>query len=208
MLKLQIGAGLEGPPSWTNLDASPVLRLQRLPIVGVFLRRFVAPAFSPRVQYGDVTRRLPVDDGAADMVYSSHMLEHLALREFELALAEIHRVLARGGVFRSVLPDLELEARRYLASTAADRASDFLRSTLLGVEHRERGLVQALRAWMGYSGHKWMWDYISIANQLNRAGFVDVRRASIGDSALAAFREVENSERWQDCLGFECRKPA
>ena len=190
-----------------NLDASPVLRMQRLPLAGALARRLVPPEFSPRVDFGDVTLGLPLAAGAADLVYTSHMLEHLGLREFDLALAEIHRVLAPGGVFRSVLPDLEFEARHYLASSAPERASDFMRATLLGVERRERGLVAALRAWLGNSAHKWMWDYSSIAHQLSRAGFVDIRRASLGDSAQPAFREVENPERWRDCLGFECRKP-
>lgn len=207
MLKLQIGAGLDGPPGWLNLDASPVLRLQRLPLVGGVFRRMVPPEFSSNVAHGDVTAGLPLADGAAGIVYTSHMLEHLSLRDFDLALREIHRVLAPGGLFRGVLPDLEFEARHYLASSAPDRASDFMRATILGVESRERGLMPALRGWLGNSAHLWMWDYGSMAHHLARAGFVDIRRASLGDSAEPAFTEVENPERWQDCLGFECRKP-
>lgn len=207
-MRLQIGAGLDGPAGWTNLDASPVLRMQRLPLVGGVLRRLVPPEFSPRVDHGDVTRGLPLADGAADIVYTSHMLEHLSLRDFDVALREIHRVLAPGGLFRSVLPDLEFEARRYLASNAPDRASDFMRATILGVEQRERGPVAALRGWLGNSAHLWMWDFVSVADHLARAGFVEIRRASFGDSAEQAFSDVENPERWQDCLGFECRKPA
>jgi SAM-dependent methyltransferase len=191
-----------------NLDASPVLRMQRLPLVGGLARRLVAPAFSANVRHGDVTQGLPLADGAAGIVYTSHMLEHLAAHDLDVALREIHRVLAPGGVFRSVLPDLEFEVRRYLASDAPDRASDFMRATILGVETRERGLVPALRGWLGNSAHKWMWDFPSIATHLAQAGFVDIRRARAGDSVERAFDEVENPERWQDCLGFECRKPA
>jgi hypothetical protein len=36
---------------------------------------------------------------------------------------------------------------------------------------------------------------------------VEVRGATFGDSALAAFAEVQNPERWTDALGIECRKP-
>jgi ubiquinone/menaquinone biosynthesis C-methylase UbiE len=189
-----------------NVDASPVLRLQRLPLVGGLLRRITEPKFSPRVHHADVVHGLALADGSADLVYTSHVLEHLARREFDVALAEIHRVLAPGGVFRSVLPDLEFEARQYLASTASDRASEFMRATLLGVERRERGLMPALRAWLGNSSHKWMWDFVSISDRLAAAGFTQIRRASTGDSAEPAFAEVENAERWENCLGFECRK--
>lgn len=207
MVNLQIGAGLDGPAGWTNVDASPVLRLQRLPVIGALFRRTIKPEFSPRVTYGDVVRGLALPSDSARMVYSSHMLEHLGLHEFGLALAEIHRVLAPGGTFRSVLPDLEFEATRYLQSRSGDRATEFMRATLLGVERRDVGMMPALRAWLGNSAHKWMWDYVSIAARLRAAGFVDVRRAVLGDSSHPEFSAVENPERWRDCLGFECRKP-
>lgn len=207
MVKLQIGAGLDGPEGWMNVDASPVLRLQRLPVLGALFQRTVPPLFSARVIYGDVARGLALPSNSAGIVYSSHMLEHLGLREFGLALTEVHRLLAPGGTFRSVLPDLEFEATRYLQSQSPDRASEFMRATLLGVERREDGVMPVLRGWLGNSAHKWMWDYVSIAAQLRAAGFVDVRRAVLGDSGNPEFDAVENAERWLDCLGFECRKP-
>jgi SAM-dependent methyltransferase len=207
MLKLQIGAGLDGPPGWTNVDASPTLRLQRLPLVGGWLQGRVGPRFSPRVSYGDVVRGLPFGTGSVDCVYSSHVLEHLSFEDCLVALLEVHRVLRPGGVFRSVLPDLECEVRRYLESAEEDRASAFMRSTLMGTERRDRGIGGVLRAGLGNSKHLWMWDYRSLASRLRQAGFVDVRPAAFGDSAVAAFAEVEDPERWSDALGIECRKP-
>ena len=206
MLKVQVGAGLDGPADWLNLDASPTLRLQRLPVAGRWLRKVTQPRFSSTVTYGDVVRGLPLPSRSVRIVYSSHMLEHLALHDFCTALGEIHRVLCPGGVFRSVLPDLDREVQRYLGSTGSDRASEFMRATLLGLERRERGLVGALRAWLGNSQHMWMWDYPSLEHRLAQAGFVDIRPARFGDSAEPAFSEVENPDRWHDCVGFECRK--
>jgi len=208
MLKLQVGAGLDGPAEWLNVDASPTLRLQRLPIVGGFLEGITRPRFSPSVVYGDVVRGLPLAPGSVQIVYSSHVLEHMAFEDFKTALGEIHRVLRPGGIFRSVLPDLDLEVQSYLQSSAPDRASEFMRSTLLGLERRERGLMGAMRLWLGNSRHVWMWDYGSLAHHLAEAGLSDIRPAVFGDSEEPAFVQVESRERWQDCLGFECRKPA
>lgn len=207
-MKVQIGAGLDGPPSWLNLDASPTLRLQRLPLVGGLLQRVSTPRFSHAVVYGDVVRGLRLPSGSVRAVYSSHVLEHLALEDLAVALVEIHRVLAPGGVFRSVLPDLNCDVQRYLHSDTEDRASEFMQSTLLGLERRERGLRSALRSWLGNSRHLWMWDYRSMAHRLSQAGFEDIRPARFGDSCDPSFSEVEKAERWDDAFGFECRKPA
>ncbi len=207
MLKLQIGPGLDGPDGWLNVDASPTLRLQRLPVVGALLGGMVGPKFSSRVVFGDVAQGLRLADGSVEIVYSSHVLEHLAFDDLLRALREVHRVLRPGGVFRSVLPDLQYEVDGYIKSTAADPASELMRSTLLGVEHRERGFMGVLRAWLGNSRHVWMWDFKSMAYQLGQAGFVQIRSAAMGDSDEVAYLEVESAERWQNALGFECRKP-
>lgn len=206
-MRLQIGAGLDGPTSWMNVDASPTLWLQRLPMVGVLLQRLLQPRFSAAVVPGDVVRGLRLPSGSVQAVYSSHVLEHLAFEDLELALVEIHRVLAPGGVFRSVLPDLACDVQRYLASAEGDRASAFMRSTLLGLERRERGLRNGIRAWLGNSRHLWMWDYQSMATRLSAAGFHEIRQAHFGDSLDPAFSDVEKPERWEDAFGFECRKP-
>jgi predicted SAM-dependent methyltransferase len=54
----------------------------------------------PRVDYRCDLRSLPFDDGSVDFIFASHVLEHIA--EDRLAIAEIHRILAPGGM--AVLP--------------------------------------------------------------------------------------------------------
>src|SRR5215469_11077912 len=149
---------------------------------------------------------LPLADDSCDAVYCSHVLEHLALEDFRVALRNTHRVLKHDGVFRLVLPDLYQCASSYLASSAPDAASAFLREACLGQEKRPRSLRDLAVSLWGNSPHLWMWDYKSIVPELERAGFVAVRRASFGDSADDMFRRVEDQARWDDCLGVECRK--
>jgi hypothetical protein len=78
--------------------------------------------------------------------------------------------------------------------------------TALGQESRGRGVKSFLRDWLGNSRHLWMWDFRGLSQELARAGFKDIRRASFGDNAHEAFRSVEQRDRWDGCLGFECRK--
>lgn len=82
-----------------------------------------------------------------------------------------------------------------------------MRETYIGHETRPRGLKGLLSNWLGNSQHLWMWDYKSISEELKEVGFVDIRRASFGDSSDPTFKTVEHKGRWDNCLGVECKKP-
>src|SRR5215471_9710888 len=110
---VQYGCGLSCPDGWQNFDASPTLRLQRLPLIGPLFKRG-ATVFPDQVRYGDILNGLPIADGTADGVYASHVLEHLSLADCATALSNTFRLLRPGGIFRLVIPDLEARARKYL----------------------------------------------------------------------------------------------
>lgn len=206
---VQYGCGFCAPDGWVNFDASPTLRFERLPIVGRLYTKN-RQRFPSNVQYGDVTRGLPVPSASCRGVYASHVLEHLALEDFERALAETFRILAPGGIFRCVVPDLRIAANRYVEAAAAGRADaaiEFMRVTGLGVERRPRGLGGALVEWLGNSRHLWMWDFDSLRAALARHGFVAIRRAQFGDADDPAFRLVEEASRFVDACAVEARKP-
>lgn len=206
MIKLNFGCGLSCGRDWRNYDASPTLRLQRLPLVGQIAKRTFKPRFPDEACYGDVTRGLPEASSCADLVYCSHVLEHLSLSDFRLTLKEVLRVLKPGGVFRGVLPDLETEVIKYRSDLSAEACSTFMRTTSLGLDARPKGLVMRLRALLGNSQHLWMWDYKGLEAELESAGFVGIYRAQYNDSIHPEFATVEDPDRWVGCLGFECRK--
>ena len=207
MVKINLGCGLSITEGWLNIDGSPTVRLQRLSGVGAIFRALVKPTFPKSVVYGNVVDVLPVASDSVDIVYSSHMLEHLSLEDFRLAIVEIKRVLKPGGCFRGVLPDLETSAKEYLANTDADANTQFLRETMLGIERRPKGFFEKFRALFGNSNHLWMWDYKGIEEELRSAGFSGITRAEFNDSKIKDFHEIEDSERWKGCLGFECSTP-
>ncbi len=199
-LYVQYGCGMSCPPAWINFDASPTLRLQRLPLIGKLFRRD-AVAFPDAVRFGDIAKGLPIAAGSAQGVYASHVLEHLSLAEFWLALGNTFRMLRPGGIFRLVVPDLEVRARKYLEKLDANDAQAnawFMRAAHLGLEERAPGLGAAARNAFGRSAHLWMWDESSLTAALANTGFVRIRRCRFNDSADEAFRLVEDAARFRD----------
>ncbi|PSB59031.1 class I SAM-dependent methyltransferase [Chamaesiphon polymorphus] len=203
---VQFGCGLCAPTQWQNFDASPTLRLQKLPVVGPLVPAGEFGRFPANVKYGNIVKGLPIPDESVQLLYCSHVLEHLTLDELRQALRNCYRHLQPGGIFRFVLPDLEFMSRQYLSSTDPDAALEFMRVTWMGIEHRQRDLRGFLKEWLGGSQHLWMWDYKSLARELSAAGFQDIRRAELGDSGIAEFSELEDPQRWQNELGIQCHK--
>jgi hypothetical protein len=204
---VQYGCGLSAPAQWRNFDASPTLRFERLPIVGRLYTKNGC-RFPSNVEYGDIVKGLPVPASSCRAVYCSHVLEHLALDDFRTALHNTMTLLRPGGTFRLVLPDLEHYARQYLENHSDNAALEFMRKTYFGYQSRTRSFKGFAVAWLGTSRHLWMWDYRSIKSELENVGFNGVRRACFGDSSDPVFAAVEDRDRWEDCLGVECTKPA
>ena len=202
---VQYGCGLSAPATWRNFDASPSLRIERIPLLGRLFKKN-ARTFPRNVEFGDIVRGLPVGADTCSAVYCSHVLEHLALEDCRAAMRNTCKILKPRGIFRLVLPDLEHEINQYLRNPASDAALSLLRVTLLGQERRPRGPRASLSIWFGNAPHRWMWDYKALAEELRRAGFVDIRRAQFGDFTDPMFRDVEDPGRWNNCLGVECRK--
>lgn len=215
-LNVQYGAGWSAPAGWLNFDASPSLRLERLPVVGRLIK-VNSERFPDDVRFGDIVKGLPLADGSAKAVFASHVLEHLSYNDFWTALHNTYKLLKPDGIFRLIVPDLRSRAQRYLDETATgdpEAASRFMRRAHLGQENRPRGLRGNVRASLGNSSHLWMWDTASMTAALAKAGFVGIRRCALGDCGDDAFKAVEQPGRFvdeeleTDEVAIEARRPA
>jgi hypothetical protein len=207
-LFVQFGCGLSAPDGWINFDASPTLRLQKIPIAGALVTR-ARTAFPKSVRYGDVTKGLPIKSGSCDGVYASHVLEHLALDDFYRALNETLRILRVGGRFRLIVPDLHDLACAYVNAVEngdVEASHNFMSNAYLGMTKRPKTLRAKLIAAIGNSDHLWMWDRLSIAAALSKVGFRQIREAGFGDSEEPTFALVEDSGRFESAIAFEAIK--
>lgn len=117
---LNLGCGNRTHEAWINIDYSRTARLKGL----WFVQPFVSICLPQGYLNHDLRHGIPFADGTVDVVYSSHLLEHL---EHGYALAfiqECYRVLKPGGVVRIVVPDLEKVVTYYLAALSAVRTGE------------------------------------------------------------------------------------
>ena len=148
-LKINLGSGLNPVTGFVNVDVLP-----DAPGVDIV---------------ADITERLPFDDGEADMLYASHILEHFSHAEVPRVLAEWRRVLRPGGQILVAVPDLAVIARMLL-------------------EERRGWFTPPHNPWLGalYGGQKDDWDY-------HKGGFTDQWLAySLAEADFGHMRRVKD----------------
>jgi SAM-dependent methyltransferase len=129
---------------------------------------------------------MDLPDESCDIVFCSHVFEHIPHTRLPLVISEINRVLKVGGVFRILTPDLKKVATAYVNSDQgffekAKKEDPSLRTDLgLGGMFMNfivspgqdtillnRGVTEFIA---GYA-HLYSYDFSMLATMLNRLGF-------------------------------------
>lgn len=209
-LYVQYGCGKIAPKNWLNYDASPSLRIQKIPLLGSLLKSYLPFQFEEHVKYGDIVKGLLLEPNSCAGIYASHVLEHLALNDFRQALKNTYTLLKPNGIFRCVLPDLEQSARKYVTSLDGKDGQASVKflghDTELGIAARPKTLTQFIKSYYGNSAHLWMWDQYSMQEELVQAGFKAIRKCTYNDCEDLRFKEVEEASRFEYSIAFEARK--
>jgi len=124
--------------------------------------------------FHDLRQPLPIASGVAGGLFSEHCLEHLTFDDCGRALREFHRVMKPGATIRVSVPDGEAYARRYLAG----EPQPYMDGDGLATGYTP--IMSINRIFYG-SGHRFIYDYETLAGQLAAAGFNDIRRAVFGE---------------------------
>lgn len=209
-LYVHYGCGQCSPKEWQNYDTSPTLKIQQTPIIGWLLRKQLGQSFEPHVKYGDITIGFKdIAPNTVDGVYCSHVLEHLSLEDFRLAIKNTYAMLKPGGIFRLIMPDLKVLVDDYLADKAAgnpEASIRFVNRTILGRDVRPKNWLKQARYAFGYLHHLWLWDNESTMHELKKVGFSKLRICEFNDSSDPMFKLVENKQRFELCVRIEAIK--
>lgn len=140
--KLHLGCGSKVIPGYYHVDALAFPHVDRI---------------------GPVDDLAFIPDGAVDLIYACHVLEHFGRKEYLDVLKEWRRVLRSGGILRIAVPDFEACAKLYVEG----RLSDGIR-TITGL------VVGGQRD--QYDFHKIIFDEESLSSDLMSCGFQSVQR--------------------------------
>lgn len=207
---VQYGCGQIASDEWLNFDVSPTLRLQKIPLLRLFLKPYFDVNFPKNVKYGNIVKGLPcISKDSCDAVFCSHVLEHLSLKSCRIALKNTYKILKPGGVFRVILPDLWPCVEKYIKEFEqkdTNASINFINCTMMGTEKRLYGLKSFLKTNYGSEAHLWMWDKYSFAEEIRKAGFKIIKPYNFFDKKDKMFELVEEEERFIDSLAFEAIK--
>jgi SAM-dependent methyltransferase len=141
--------------------------------------------------YLDATRRWPLKTSSIDYVFSDNVIEHLTLQAGRQMLLEAHRCLRPGGIIRTVTPDLRAHVDMYLQGGGVlnNEVANHYRDIGLDVEYP----IDLVRIPVAAFGHHagYVHDFDTLAAELHRAGFSNVIRCELGESAHQALRGLD-----------------
>jgi len=220
ILNLGCGTKVSSHPDVINIDWSILLRIRSnfllkaaAPILlnGDRLRRF--NSLPDNLMVHDLSRGIPFPVDSVDVVYHSHVLEHLDRGVAKGFIAECARVLRPGGIIRIAVPDYERYCRAYLGHVefcAAERDhaaiaehdtffEPLLTMSVLREAHGTSTQTAVRRfienLFLGDARkrgetHQWMYDRFNLSWLLQSCGFVNPAVCTFETSSIADWLEL------------------
>jgi len=101
---LNLGCGEITHPRFVNVDNDIVLKLKAwgfIPVKSTGQQK----RLRSDVTFLDISKGLPFKDESFDIVFHSHVLEHIPFDQRDSFMAENFRLIKKGGALRMVIPD-------------------------------------------------------------------------------------------------------
>ncbi len=159
---------------------------------------------------------IKLPDESCDIVFCSHVFEHIPHTRLPIVLSEINRILRPGGVLRLLTPDLEIVAKAYVNKDEnffrqAKNEDESLR-TDLGLGGMMMNFVVSpgqdtalfdrnLQTFIAGYAHLYCYDYSMLDIMLTKLGYSS-RKAEFNDSEIDEMQEPLHvaglEKKWQN----------
>jgi len=214
MIRLNIGCGSSPILGWINYDNSKSIFISKHPLVFILIKylnlldakqteyiEYLCK--NNNIRFTNASKYIPHKDNSVDVIYTSHMIEHLSRDEFSAFLKEAKRVLKKGGIIRISTPDLHKMVEQY---NKTGDGNNFIESTLLSYQmpksfiHKLQLLISGLR------NHHWLYNETSLCNFLKTRGFQNPHKVKPGKTSIENFGNLNLYERQKESLYVEALK--
>jgi predicted SAM-dependent methyltransferase len=212
-LRVNIGCGMTPTKGWLNYDNSISIRLSQYYSLAFILRKlaiiseeqfnFIKYCRNNNISFANATKKMPFKDSSVNVLYSSHMLEHLSRRDSKIFLKEASRILENGGILRIAIPDLEHFINSYSDHNDADR---FMRDIVVEAPSIETWYDKVNLLISGYRHHQWMYNKESIKKLVESFGFINVKILDAGETIIEKPGKLDLYERSDQSLYLEAKK--
>lgn len=147
--KLHFGCGNDIREGWLNLDVNKLADY-----------------------WVDVRNPTNIADNSVEMIYSSHMVEHLEHHELVAHLKECHRMLKKGGVLRLGVPDFASIIRNYGNNAFLEKHRNVVPGEMFGLPDELICYADLMnRAFYEFGQHKTVLDEEKMTNLMVFSGF-------------------------------------
>jgi predicted SAM-dependent methyltransferase len=219
-MKLNLGCGSVRPKNWINTDSSLNANIQKIPVIGKAIARLFNPIEynDSNIVYMNLNRPWKYNDNSVEVVYASHLFEHLTVKSANLFLSEAYRCLKPGGVIRIVVPDLYQICKRYIEEyeSSCEPKVDTTKFIMWAINMHREGqygsiglLKKIILEWQGYPHqHKFMYDKNSLSTKFKEYNFSQLTLSSYGESNfIAEINDVEGTKESYLSVYLEAKKP-
>ncbi len=212
--RINVGCGMTPTLGWLNVDNSLSIRLASMPSrvtsglaqIGMIDKAqlaYIDFCRKANIQWCNAVKHLPCSDESMDVLYSSHMLEHLDRSEAGLFLKEAYRVLKRGAVIRIAVPGLGQIICDYTEGGDGDRFIESLHTCVPKPNSFRARLKLVL---VGPRQHHWMYDEASLCLLLEGSGFKSARALKVGETTIPEPGPLDLAERQEESIYVEAVK--
>ncbi|WP_211828548.1 class I SAM-dependent methyltransferase [Kistimonas asteriae] len=217
ILNLGCGVKTSDKIGVTNIDWSIYLRLKNKKMLSSFLPLFFRGerlnrfrSLPDNIMVYNLAKGIPFSSDSIDVVYHSHMLEHLDRDVAEKFLIEVKRVLKVGGIHRIVVPNLEEICSAYVDHIAlceinpdehkkhdsyiASMIEQSVRKESFGTSQQKPLRRFLEKIVLGDSrrrgeNHQWMYDRINLKEKLICCGYKEVFEQKYNSSQIPNWNE-------------------
>lgn len=198
--RLNVGCGKDFVPGWLNIGLfqNDVIPYGTIAIQG-----------QTKILNWDMTKDMMLPENSIKYIFASHFIEHLTFYDAMNFYSRCLSVLEPGGLVRFSCPDFEIWVKNYVKNNQKF-FKEYKETYFIGGDGKDWAVTKAqiFSGSMFFWGHKWIYDFESLKEILERVGFKSVKRRSFLKGEMPELKKLEphTKGRQMESLYVEAKK--